>query len=297
MHRPPQGIEDCDWQRLHDDYGFTHRTLRETLDGGQAFRWFYDEARGWCGVFGRTYAEVRLSGSGEILFRSLDPDADLHLKRYLGRPDQSIAARDLLPWRSDPVLAEAMAAFNGLTILRQPLGETLLCFLCSATKQIIQIKQCVHELAERFGEPVQGASPNAGHPRALPTWETLASVPEEALRRTGVGFRARYISETAQAIAEEPEFLDRVAALPSPDARELLLERPGVGEKVADCVLLFGAGRLEAFPVDTWILKAMERQYGLTGWKPAQIAHFGRVHFGQAAGLAQQFLFALERAR
>ncbi len=78
-------------------------------------------------------------------------------------------------------------------------------------------------------------------------------------------------------------------------AKARLLELPGVGEKVADCVLLFGAGRLEAFPVDTWILKALERRYGLTGWKPAQIAHFGRTHFGPLAGLAQQYLFSWER--
>jgi N-glycosylase/DNA lyase len=68
-----------------------------------------------------------------------------------------------------------------------------------------------------------------------------------------------------------------------------------VGEKVADCVLLFGAGRLEAFPVDVWILKTMERRYGLAGWKPAQVAQFGRAHFGPLAGLAQQYLFAWER--
>ena len=60
-------------------------------------------------------------------------------------------------------------------------------------------------------------------------------------------------------------------------------------------MLLFGAGRLEAFPVDVWIIKTMERRYGLTGWKPAQIAHFGRTHFGPLAGLAQQFLFSYER--
>lgn len=83
---------------------------------------------------------------------------------------------------------------------------------------------------------------------------------------------------------------------PYAEAKARLLELPGVGEKVADCVLLFGAGRLESFPVDTWIIKAMERRYGLAGWKPAQIAHFGRVHFGAQAGLAQQYLFAFERA-
>ncbi len=68
-----------------------------------------------------------------------------------------------------------------------------------------------------------------------------------------------------------------------------------MGEKVADCVLLFGAGQRAAFPVDTWILQSLARRYQLTGWKPAQIAQFGRAHFGPNADLAQQYLFSWER--
>jgi len=89
--------------------------------------------------------------------------------------------------------------------------------------------------------------------------------------------------------------LDETETLPYAPAKERLCSLPGVGEKVADCVLLFGAGRLEAFPVDVWIIKTMAQRYGLHGWKPAQIAHFGRVHFGSLAGLAQQYLFSYER--
>jgi N-glycosylase/DNA lyase len=70
---------------------------------------------------------------------------------------------------------------------------------------------------------------------------------------------------------------------------------PGVGPKIADCVLLFGAANYEAFPVDTWILQAMAERYGLHGWSPVQVAQFGRAHFGRLAGLAQQFLFSGER--
>src|SRR5262249_30242419 len=110
-----------------------------------------------------------------------------------------------------------------------------------------------------------------------------------------LGFRARHIHGTARFLAARPGWLDATAAMPYAAAKERLLELPGVGEKVADCVLLFGAGRLEAFPVDTWVLKSLARRYGLIGWKPAQIARFGRVHFGVHAGLAQQYLFAWER--
>ena len=90
-------------------------------------------------------------------------------------------------------------------------------------------------------------------------------------------------------------FLPLVGRLPYGEARMKLCQLPGVGEKIADCVLLFGFNRLEAFPVDTWILKAMRRHYKVGNASPRQAARFGRTHFGESAGLAQQFLFAWER--
>jgi len=129
----------------------------------------------------------------------------------------------------------------------------------------------------------------------LPTWAELAAIPEEKLRACQLGFRARFIHDTAQFLAGNPGWLDETEHLPYASAKARLMELPGVGEKVADCVLLFGAGKLEAFPVDTWILKALARRYQLDGWKPAQVAQFGRAHFGPFAGYAQQFLFSWER--
>jgi N-glycosylase/DNA lyase len=115
------------------------------------------------------------------------------------------------------------------------------------------------------------------------------------LRACLLGFRARYIAETARFLAANPGWLDETETLPYAAAKERLCLLPGVGEKVADCVLLFGAGRLEAFPVDVWILKTLARRYGLDGWRTPHLTQFGRVHFGPLAGLAQQYLFAWER--
>lgn len=237
-----------------------------------------------------------------------EPHAQTALNTYLRLDTNFAALADTLPWRSDPHLAQCIAAFPGLRIPRQPFGETLLCFLCSATKQIVQIKEMVALLAKNHGEEickaeslippclVGGISDPALHFHALPTWATLAKIPEDTLRQCLLGFRARYIAATAQYLAAHPGWLEETEQLPYPEAKQRLMELPGVGAKVADCVLLFGAGKLEAFPVDTWILKAMARRYDLDGWKPAQIVHFGRKHFGPLAGLAQQYLFAYERA-
>lgn len=216
--------------------------------------------------------------------------ARTELQSYLGMAAELPALTDRLPHRSDPVIARALAACPGLILLRQDFGEALLGFICSSTKQIVQIKQIAERLAAAFGEEL------APGRHALPTWERLAGVSERELRACALGFRARYVHETAHHIAAHPGWLERVPTLPYAEAKAALLELPGVGEKVADCVLLFGAGKLEAFPVDVWILRALARRYGLVGWKPAPLAQFGRVHFGPLAGLAQQYLFAAERA-
>lgn len=281
-----------DWQPMAG-WEPSPAVLVETLDGGQSFRWRQGTDGSWTGVWADCVAQLRLNERGSLLWRAPDEIRSrvAHaLTDYLGVNDNWDERENRLPWRSDAHLQRCMQAFPQLRILRQPFGETLLCFLCSATKQIVQIKQMVALLAERHGAPIAGAY------RRLPTWDELARVGAEDLRACLLGFRARYIADTAQFIAAHRGWLDETAALPYPAAKARLMELPGVGEKVADCVLLFGAAKLEAFPVDTWILKSLERRYGLEGWRPAQVAQFGRAHFGPLAGFAQQFLFAWERA-
>jgi len=289
------------WRRLATDFTCSPQVLAELLDGGQAFRWHRQPADTWIGQWSHHAVALRLDDGGRLHWRELtaaEPEQTATaLLAYLNlADDHSAAALDALPWRSDPHLRAAMAAFPGLRILRQPLGETLLAFLCSATKQIVQIKQMLALLAKHHGTPAKCHTlyDTSRGPR-LPTWEQLAQVPEAELRKCQLGFRARYIAQTAAVIAAQPDWLTETEAADYPTAKQRLMSLPGVGEKVADCVALFGLGHLEAFPVDTWIIKAMARRYGLAGWSPRQIAHFGRVHFGPAAGLAQQYLFAWER--
>jgi len=278
--------------------------LAETLDGGQSFRWRHVEGT-WTGQWLDHVVQIQ-AGRDALESRALPGASEAALTRYLGLDTDWAALTDSLPWRSDPHLAQCIATYPRLRILRQPFGETLLGFLCSATKQIVQIKQMCALLAERHGTEIGRArTPLRAEPAAkglaalpfhqLPTWEQLAQIPEKDLRACLLGFRARFIHKTARFLAARPGWLDETERLPYAAAKARLIELPGVGEKVADCVLLFGAGKLEAFPVDTWVLKSLARRYGLDDWKPAQVAHFGRTHFGPLAGLAQQYLFSWER--
>lgn len=282
------------WESLPGNWRPSPEILRETLDGGQAFRWAHghdvDGTLLWSGQWSTHVVQIRAGEAPQWRTSPREVEATRSaLGQYLAAGVDWAATIDALPWRSDSHLKQCVEAFPGLRILRQPFGETLLGFLCSATKQIVQIKQMVSLLAKRHGQPL------ANDRHSLPSWADLAEISEAELRGCRLGFRARYIHQVARFLAGRPGWLEETEHLPYAMARERLLELPGVGEKVADCVLLFGAGRLEAFPVDTWILKAMARRYQLEGWKPAPLAQFGRTHFAGAAGLAQQFLFAWER--
>lgn len=286
----PRGAAAWDRTGLH----LAPRVLAEVLDGGQAFRWEHTPAGHWSGCWAHHEVQLRSMGRSEAIeWRALSKATTLaDLKAYLGEDAQWQHLADTLPWRSDPVLRDVIAEWPGLRILRQPLGETLLGFLCSSNKQIVQIKAMIGLLAERFG-----AQPGPGRRPLLPSWNRLSEIPEDDLRACKLGYRARYLAATARRLADTPDWEECLAALPYAEAHTWLAGLPGVGPKVADCVLLFGARRFEAFPVDTWILKILAEAYGLGGWTPGQLATFGRVHFGPAAGLAQQYLFASARRR
>jgi N-glycosylase/DNA lyase len=265
-------------------------TLAEQMDGGQAFRWSLAADGSWVGVFGRTLAAVRTGPQG-LEWRGLKgaTHAEGALRHYLDAEGAQARLSEALPWRSDAVLQSARAAYPGLRILRQDPHEALIGFLCSSNKRILQIRVMVAALAAKLGEPLGGGF------HALPSWQAIASADDVVLRACSLGYRAAYLRGTAKKLLARPRWTEEFAALSTADLLDELQSLPGVGPKVAACVALFGFGRLESFPVDTWVVQALADAYGLHGWKPAQLEQFGKAHFGEAAGLAQQYLFSAIR--
>ena len=191
-----------DWQPLA--LRLTPDVLAETLDGGQSFRWQQVDGF-WTGTWAGCVVQLRLH-DGSVEWRAPVPlraAVATALPRYLGLDRDWAALTNSLPWRSDAHLAQCLAALPGLRILRQPFGETLLGFLCSATKQIVQIKQMCALLAERHGTPCPeqlsaGSTDASTSFHRLPTWPELALIPEKDLRQCLLGFRAKYIHGTAR---------------------------------------------------------------------------------------------------
>lgn len=286
-----------DWLPWHDGPRFDRKSFLETMDGGQAFRWLRFE-NFLEGRWSDQICRIRIPADNEptalefALPQNTCTDSFLSsIGHYFAFDSNFSQLQDQLPWRSDPVLHASMQAFPNLQILRQPFAECLFSFLCSSTKQISQIKVIHEALAVSIGSKLSDGS------HALPNWSQIANAGEPTLREAKLGYRARYIHACAQIIVARPGWLETVENLPTEQARAELIQLPGVGRKIADCVLLFGAGRLDAFPIDTWIEKILTHAYHLEGWSTTQMQQFAKIHFGELAGYAQQYLFAAARAR
>jgi N-glycosylase/DNA lyase len=265
-------------------------TLAEQMDGGQSFRWSLEADGSWVGVFGHTLAAVRAGPQGlEWRGQKGATHSEGALRHYLDAEGAQARLSEALPWRSDSALRSARAAYPGLRILRQDPHEALIGFLCSSNKRILQIRVMVAALAAKLGEPLGGGF------HALPSWQAIARADDAVLRACSLGYRAAYLRGTAKQLLARPRWAEEFAVLTTADLLDELQSLPGVGPKVAACVALFGFGRLESFPVDTWVVQALADAYGLHGWKPAQLEQFGKAHFGAAAGLAQQYLFSAIR--
>jgi N-glycosylase/DNA lyase len=262
--------------------------LAATLTSGQAFRWEPRE-EGWEGVIGSRWVRLRPL-TDDIHARAAAPVVDWRwLTAYL--QTEVDLNRVLATFPDDEPIRAAMAECRGLRLLRQDPWECLASFILSSTKQIVQIRQIVALLCERLGEPV--VVPADHEPCfAFPAPQRIAAATEAELRACKMGFRAPNLLASARMIANGTVKLDRLAAMPADEAREQLVGLPGVGRKIADCVLLFACGFPEAFPVDVWVTKALRKLY-FPRRRVAlkRLQRFAATHFGPQAGYAQQYLF------
>jgi N-glycosylase/DNA lyase len=251
--------------------------LRLTLESGQVFHWQRD-GEGWRGLIDRT--PVRVEQRGAAL--DVTPGAEALVARYfaLDHPLAEIYAG----FPPDDFSRAALAANRGLRIIRQPRWECLATFLTSAMKQVSHIRAMSLALRARFGDPVEGSDV-----AAYPTPQRLARATEAQLRACGLGFRAPHLRQTARAVADGRVDLAALDEMETERALEELCKLPGVGRKIANCVLLFACERLDAVPVDVWIARVARAMHG-DAPLPALEA-VSRERFGPHAGYVQQYLF------
>ncbi len=278
--------------------------LAMTLDSGQVFHW-EKVGDGFVGTIGERAVYIEQSGNvlqvrvgeGELdCLKQPSWNRTIENERVVGGSVAHYFALDhplaeiCASFPDDPVMNAARLFCRGLRIIRQPKWECLATFICSSMKQVAHIRQISLALRNRFGEPRQIDNHVV---YTFPPTQRIARASEEELRECALGYRARNLLATARLVSSGEADLEAWSSLSDGILRENLCALPGVGAKVANCVMLFAYERLRAFPIDVWIERVLRQQYfprkkTITGQR---LSEFCETYFGEHGGYAQQYLF------
>lgn len=271
------------------------------FDCGQCFR--FDPVEGsaheveFSGVAFGKLISVAQDGDSVCIYNATEEDFERIWRRFLGlEEDYGAIAEDILSRSENPALARAVAYGRGIRILRQEPWEAVCSFIVSQNNNIPRIKKIIGTMSRRCGEPIEIPKGMEEHiseatvPYSFPTPEALYELGVDGLFELKTGFRAKYIYDAALRAAEgRIDYQSIEASYDTAECVRDLCEIKGVGPKVASCALLFGFGKYDAFPVDVWIKKVINKYFseGDEEFSPSAL--------GPYAGIAQQFLFYYER--
>ncbi|MEN9469966.1 MAG: hypothetical protein RL630_1699 [Verrucomicrobiota bacterium] len=254
--------------------------LDQTLLSGQVFHWTRRADGSWSGLLGNEAVVVSEKNAQLVLHQGPADRVAHHFA--LDHPLEEIYAA----FPDESLSQAALAACRGLRILRQPRWECTAAFITSSMKQVAHIRSMSLAIRSRFGESVEDSEINA-----YPTFEVLAKATEPSLRACGLGYRAENLLKTARLLADGTIDLEAIAKQPTARLRQTLQMLPGVGVKVANCILLFAYERLDAVPIDTWIHRILLTMRKGRDGSPATLAAYARRRLGPYAGYVQQYLF------
>ncbi len=255
--------------------GVDNFSLEHTLDSGQFFRyekigdWYYCQERD--AIF-----KIRQTGK-ELEFTGTDA---AHIKRLFGLNQDYDKIIETLS--QDKTLLPAIQKYHGLRVMQRDPWETTVSFQCSIFSNIKKIKLNINCLAKEFGKEIQPGR------YAFPAPGKLNDL--QKIKKCATGFRAKYIFAANSMV--DDAFFARLQKKKYGEAKQALMELPGIGEKVADCICIFSLGKTEAFPVDVWIERIMKKVYFKNQKvKLKEIREFADDRWGKNAGYAQQFLY------
>jgi N-glycosylase/DNA lyase len=261
--------------------------LDRTLGCGQVFHWVRD-GLGYLGTVGDRAVHVEQRDEELLVPSGCESMASSYFA--LDHPLGQIYAT----FPTDPDMEAALHFCRGLRIIRQPLWECVATFITSSMKQVAHITQMSHTIRRRFGQRIEwGGNVLFAYPSAA----DLARLDEADLRACSLGYRAKNLLASARMIAAGEVNLEAIAALEDREARAALCRLPGVGEKVANCALLFAFERYKAFPIDVWIERVLREFYfkGKRRITVKRLRDFSDRYFGEYGGYAQQYLFHYAR--
>ena len=281
--------------------------LEHTLKCGQSFRW---EKLGdwWYGVVEDKVVKMRQIRD-RLQFQTFPEETDANFVENYFRLDDDLP-RILSGVNKDEHIGRAIQNFHGLRITRQEPWECLISYMCATYKNIPAIKNTILNMSKRFGKKMTFDEHDF---YTFPKPSDLAQAGPEEIFECRLGFRAERVLQASRTIDSEEFDLEALRKKDYEEAKLELLSLPGVGQKVADCVLLFSLDRLEAFPVDVWMKRIILESYSghfergfiekvlskrsITPREYDEISSFGRRYFGKYAGYAQEYLYYMAKVR
>lgn len=276
-----------------------HLNLTYTLECGQCFRWKRLEDGFYYGVAHDSFVKIRQNGPRFQVEMATDDEitpeeAEQKLAHYFGLDQDAEYQQIVARLKTDEGISKAINRYYGLRLLRQPPFEILISFILSANNNIPAVARTVQAISKKYGRALV-----LGRYRGytFPTPGELRAADESELNlELGAEYRGKYIVETTRQIVEQDFDFERLHELPYDWAHGQLTAFPGVGRNVADWVLLFALGKREAFPLDTWVTRAMETFY-FNGQKttPKEIHKVAAAKWGDQAGYANEFLYMYAR--
>ncbi len=279
--------------------------LERTLRCGQVFRWKKIDGW-WYGVVRKRVIKIRQTGN-KLEFKIFPPKSDPEFIKNYFRLDCDLPLI-LSKINKDQHIRKAIQHSYGLRITRQEPWECLISYICATYKNIPAIKNMILNLAKEFGKKMRVDNRSF---YTFPEPHNLAEATLEELKKCKLGYRAKYVLETSRLIHNREFDLEALRTADYEKAKHELLRLPGVGQKVADCALLFSLGKLEAFPVDIWMkrvilksypdrfeessIKRISKKSSIAPHDYEKVSSFGRKYFGEYAGYAQEYLFHYKR--
>lgn len=270
-------------------FGVRDFDVGQTLECGQCFHFKKLDEKEYAVSAFHKLLRIRQVNDNVILFNTTPDEYEKIWCGYFDF-DRDYSAVKAQLMQADDTLKEAVETMNGVHILQQEFFETLISFIISQNKQIPHIKKIVEMISSQYGDYL--GEINGEHFYAFPTKEQLMNVTQEQLRECKTGFRAPYIEDAVKKVVQGDIDEKKLRAADTAECEKMLMQIKGVGSKVANCCMLFGLCKREAFPIDVWIKRIMEYLY-FNGEDTAkeEIAKFAKKRFGNLGGYAQQYLF------
>lgn len=272
---------------IHDirDFNITH-----IFECGQCFRWNREDDGSYTGVVKNKVINV-LQQENTVEFNNINTDDFDIIKNYFDFDTDYETIKNTL--NTDEIMAEAIKFGEGIRILNQEEWETMISFMISANNRIPMIKKVIENLSISFGDYI--GNYRGKEYFSFPTAERLSAAPVERILECKAGFRAPRIKAAATRFLTEKDKIYNIKNMSYDEGLAYLKTYKGIGDKVANCILLFSMKHFDTFPVDVWVRRVMQTLYVSKETKDADIRKFAENKFGKYSGFAQQYLFYYAR--